>query len=115
MANRMAPPGPFLLLLGLLGLLALLAAWRGRPPAPTAPSQASPSAFATPDRNVRPEVQYVGDESCARCHARQAESYRQHPMGRSLAPVAAADAVERYDPTAHNPFEALGFRFERGD
>src|SRR5437762_1561401 len=46
--------------------------------------------FQTPYRNVRPEVKYVGDTACAGCHPSQAKTYRQHPMGRSLAPLAEA-------------------------
>src|SRR5713101_2102362 len=53
--------------------------------------------FATPFLNVRPEVKYVGDETCAGCHEGHAKTYRQHPMGRSLEPIAAATSVERYD------------------
>jgi Tetratricopeptide repeat/Doubled CXXCH motif (Paired_CXXCH_1)/Cytochrome c554 and c-prime len=67
--------------------------------------------FPTPYRSVRPDVRYVGDAGCADCHPTQAETYRQHPMGRSLAPVAAAVPVERYTAAAHNPFEAVGARF----
>src|SRR5438093_698636 len=52
--------------------------------------------FGTPFRNVRPEVRYVGDERCADCHLSHTESFRQHPMGRSLAPAVAAP-LERYD------------------
>jgi hypothetical protein len=43
-------------------------------------------------RNARPGVRYVGDAACARCHGEIAETFRRHPMGRSLAPVAAATA-----------------------
>jgi Flp pilus assembly protein TadD len=73
--------------------------------------------FPTPYRNVRPEVRYVGDPACAECHASQAESYRQHPMGRSLAPVAAAIPCERYEPAAFNPFtvSALHYSVQRHD
>src|SRR5207245_503019 len=67
--------------------------------------------FATPFRNTRPEVRYVGDDACAQCHPEEAETYRRHPMGRSLAPVSQAAALERYDADAHNPFEKLGFQF----
>ncbi len=66
---------------------------------------------ATPFRNVRPEVKYVGDEACGQCHLRQAETYRQHPMGRSLSAVASVAAQERYDKAVHNPFESSGFQF----
>ena len=41
--------------------------------------------FATPYRNVRPDVKYVGDETCAACHATESTSFRRHPMGRSAA------------------------------
>jgi tetratricopeptide (TPR) repeat protein len=33
-------------------------------------------------------------------------------MGQSLAPVAAASTLERYDKAAHDPFEAEGFRYQ---
>ena len=52
--------------------------------------------FVTPYRNVRPDVKYVGDAACVGCHARQAKTYREHPMGRSLAPLAEAVPLERY-------------------
>src|SRR5262249_45569599 len=68
--------------------------------------------FDTPHRNVRPEVQYVGQDACTQCHEREARTYRDHPMGRSLAPVASVTPVERYDGTAKNPFEALGFVYQ---
>jgi hypothetical protein len=76
--------------------------WWPRPAAegPRAEDDDPRLTYATPYRNVRPGVKYVGDRVCARCHADLAESFRQHPMGRSLAPVADARAIERYDPTA---------------
>ena len=72
---------------------------------------------ATPFRNVRPEVHYVGDAACADCHPAITASYRQHPMGRSLAPIGAAASIERYDAAARNPFETQGFQYrvERSD
>jgi Flp pilus assembly protein TadD len=39
------------------------------------------------------------------------ESFAEHPMGRSLAPVAVARPVERFDATVRNPFAALGFQY----
>ena len=45
----------------------------------------------TPWRNAQPGVKYVGDSACTRCHAEIADSFRRHPMGRSLAPIAVAD------------------------
>jgi hypothetical protein len=67
--------------------------------------------FATPYRNVRPEIKYVGDEACAGCHPIQADSYRRHSMGRSMSLVGSAAPLERLDQTAHNPFEKFGFHF----
>jgi Tfp pilus assembly protein PilF len=68
--------------------------------------------YATPYRNVRPDVRYVGQQACAGCHPKQAASYRNHPMGRSLAPIASASQLDRYDAAAKNPFDAFGFRYE---
>jgi Flp pilus assembly protein TadD len=45
----------------------------------------------SPFQNARPGVAYVGDAACARCHREIAVDYHSHPMGRSLAPVAAAN------------------------
>ena len=47
---------------------------------------------SSPYKNTRPGVKYVGDAACTRCHAEIAETYRRHPMGRSLAPIATATA-----------------------
>jgi len=68
--------------------------------------------FATPFLNVRPEVNYVGDEACAGCHEGHAKTFRAHPMGRSLAPLSAAAPVERYDASAGNPFATANLRYE---
>jgi hypothetical protein len=116
----------------LLALLALGIAWKWWP-APETEGPASPAAQAeAPDprltyptryRNVRPGVKYVGDSVCARCHRDIAASYSRHPMAHSLAPVSDATPIERYDPTAFNPFAApdpfvaggLHYRVERRD
>src|SRR5438034_1886311 len=68
--------------------------------------------YASRYRNVRPEVGYVGDQVCADCHPGEAEGYRRHPMGRSLAPVSPAAFTLPLDRIAHNPFEAAGARYE---
>ena len=98
-----------------LAILFLVAAWFAfRRPSnhPHGISDNDPRlTFATPYGNVRPEVGYVGDEVCARCHAEAAESYHKHPMANSLAPVGKATEMERYDQAAHNPFDALGFQY----
>jgi predicted CXXCH cytochrome family protein len=109
-----------LIVLGLLALGGLFAVYRGRARGPAdqpreGPRRTGPQdprlTFATPFRNVRPEVKYMGDGACAVCHADKEETFRQHPMGRSLAPVSAAAPLEDYGPAAHNPFETSGFRY----
>jgi hypothetical protein len=72
--------------------------------------------LATLYRNVRPAVRYTGDDSCTACHPSVAEMYRRHPMGRTLALVSQPGGTERYDRSAHNPFQAAGLEFaiERG-
>ena len=72
------------------GLLALVLAKRPAPVTDAAANADPRVANATPFRNARPDVKYVGDAACAQCHAEQAETYGRHPMGRSLAPAARA-------------------------
>jgi tetratricopeptide (TPR) repeat protein len=62
-------------------------------------------------RNVRPDVLYVGDARCAECHPKQAATYRDHPMARTLAPIARVAPGQPYDREHHNPFEAIHTRF----
>ncbi len=104
----------WLVLLGLSAggglLLAGVWLWRPREGEP-APGGDPRLTFATPYRNVRPDVTYVGDQTCAECHPDQAETYRQHPMGRSLAPMSQVAALDRYEADTHNPFAKLGFEF----
>ncbi len=66
-------------------------------------------AYDGPYRNVHPDAKYVGDAACADCHLDIARTYRQHAMGRSLAPAARVALPE--DAAHHNPFEAFGARF----
>ncbi len=83
--------------------------WRGEP----ARQRPDPRlTFQTPYRNVRPNVQYVGDAACVECHADIAETYRQHPMANSLAPISAATKVEQFDAAHGNPFQADGFTYQ---
>jgi predicted CXXCH cytochrome family protein len=65
----------------------------------------------SPWLNTRPGVKYLGDAECARCHADIAETYRRHPMGRSLAPIALAPAVGPDRRAATTTFEAGGSVF----
>jgi hypothetical protein len=64
------------------------AARRGDPP--PADRRLARLVAESPFRNVGPGIGYVGAAACARCHADVAKSYRAHPMGRSVATVAAA-------------------------
>jgi cytochrome c-type biogenesis protein CcmH/NrfG len=107
----MRPSG--LRLLFSCGLLFLAAC--ARPQAPPESAQVDTEdpmlSFQTPYRNVRADVKYVGDEACAGCHVTHTQNYRQHPMGRSLIPIANLAAQERFDKTANNPFDKLGYHF----
>jgi hypothetical protein len=66
--------------------------------------------YAGPFRNVHPAVRYVSEERCADCHLDKALTYAEHPMGRSLVPVAKAAALPE-DARHHNPFQAFGSLF----
>src|SRR5262249_15121292 len=37
--------------------------------------------------NTRQDVEYVGTARCAECHVKEAASYAEHPMGRSVSPA----------------------------
>jgi predicted CXXCH cytochrome family protein len=58
--------------------------------------------YETIFRNIKPNVKYVGDESCAMCHEELCETFHAHPMGRSAA-YAGTDSLEQYDAKAKNP------------
>ena len=59
----------------------------------------------SPWTNTQREIKYVGDVACDRCHAEITASYRQHPMGRSMASVAGKA------PTGGTAFEVGSSRF----
>jgi hypothetical protein len=70
---------------------------------------------ATPYQNVRPDVAYVGDSVCAGCHQSIAATFKQHPMGRSMARVTAVATendrgLENAEPIP-SAFDRFGFRF----
>ena len=108
-----SPPRParrYWLWLVAIGAIALgvggYTIWAGwklpQPGVVPSPSSGDPRVtYETPFLNVRPEVQYVGDAKCALCHSEHCDSFRQHPMGRSLMPVSEMIARERYDKAAH--------------
>lgn len=99
--------------------------WISRTPADLAiPSAAGALPALAPDprltyqgpfRNMNPDVQYVGTAACADCHLDVVTTYQRHPMGNSVAPIAALAPKQSYDVKNHNPFEAVGstFRVER--
>jgi hypothetical protein len=68
--------------------------------------------YATPYLNVHPEVGYIGDAACWGCHPKQAESYKRHPMFRTLSPIASEAGPERYQGKSASAFEAWGFVFQ---
>lgn len=75
-------------------------------------------AYDGPFRNIHPDVKYVGDEKCIECHKEIHETYREHPMGRSVVPVAALAGEHPYDHEHNNPFTAFGIQFrvdQQGD
>jgi tetratricopeptide (TPR) repeat protein len=77
-----------------------------------------PDVYAdSPFQNARPGIRYVGDAACARCHREIAETYRSHPMGRSLAMLGPDSEGAAIDTRAVLPFEAKGVRYtvERRD
>lgn len=71
----------------------------------------------SPYLNTRPGVAYVGDAACARCHREIAGAYRDHPMGRSLAPLGQGEDGPPIDAAARLPFDFQGVRYtiERRD
>jgi Tfp pilus assembly protein PilF len=124
--RRLLAPVVALVALATVGLA--LGAWHfhlfcpGRVPDTLAASDSSTAdprlSYHGPFRNIHPKVRYVGDAACAECHKDIADSYRQHPMGRSLAPAAQMVARFVYDRKHNNPFESLHSRFiveRRGD
>jgi predicted CXXCH cytochrome family protein len=93
--------------------------WAARRDAPTpGDRQLARLVAESPFRNVGPGVGYVGDLACTRCHADVVESYRAHPMGRSVAPAAAATAGGPRAAPAGAAFDAAGYHYtveRRGD
>jgi Tfp pilus assembly protein PilF len=65
----------------------------------------------TPWKNAQSHVQYVGDAACARCHREIADTFRRHPMGRSLAPLDPLEAVGNDRSDSTTTFEAGSSRF----
>ncbi len=79
----------------------------GSPSAPPDPRL----SYTGPFKNIHPDVVYVNDDLCAQCHVREAKTWNQHPMHRTLTPIEKT-ATLPLDARSHNPFAALGQRFE---
>jgi Tfp pilus assembly protein PilF len=97
-----------------LGIIALNR-WRGMAPPAAAASPVDPRLeYSGKYQNIDPNVAYVGSDRCAGCHDEQAGPYREHPMARTLIPIAElAPKQKGFLDAAHNmPFEELGSRFE---
>lgn len=104
-----------LLSISLAAMLRWLTRRSGEQPPPRALSlSADPRlTYRGPFTNIGPAVSYVDDDTrCVRCHEDICASYRLHPMARSLTPMADAAAGEGLDAEHHNPFFALGLRFD---
>jgi Tfp pilus assembly protein PilF len=59
-----------------------------------APARIVRAVPTSPYLNTRPQVRYVGDDACVRCHPSSVESYKRHPMSRSLTPISAASLAD---------------------
>jgi hypothetical protein len=106
------------LILGLAGGVFLFFRLFFSPATGDSRSSADPRlSYAGPHQNVRPDVAYVGDEACSVCHAKETATFREHPMGRSLFPLASVTERPPIDVAHHNPFTALGesHRIEQAD
>jgi predicted CXXCH cytochrome family protein len=100
------------LLVLLAAIVAGLARWAWRrPDAPSGPPPDPRLGYSGPFLNVHPDVVHAGDSACAACHLDVTRPYGDHPMGRSLTPV--ADRIEEVaDARAAAGFTALGSRFQ---
>jgi predicted CXXCH cytochrome family protein len=119
--SRLIVSGAALLALTCTGVFFWLRQASSKPPKDDPPETAAAAAAPAPDprltydgpyRNVRPDVKYVGDAACAACHKDISQKYHNHPMARSLRPIADEAGESKYDRGKGNPFTALGSQFE---
>ena len=68
--------------------------------------------YATPFRNVKPDVKYVGDAACEGCHRAVCKSYHAHPMGRSADLLAQTPLKEKLPAKGPATFTSGPFDFE---
>lgn len=105
-ARRNTRPGPSAWAGLLLGLAVAILAWGVSRPIEPRRVGIEPSR---PDGVNRGRVPH--DAECARCHARIVESYRRHPMGRSLATIEAWLAAGATAMASPASFEAQGLDY----
>ena len=85
-------------------VVSVVVAWQWQQPpetgsAPTSSIPEPPSPQLTYQgvfQNIHPDVQYVGDAVCARCHKEIARTYKASGMGRSMLPIAAVVSQQPY-------------------
>ena len=92
-----------------LGVATALVSWRAAPT--PRPGRRLVVETGSPYQNTRPGVKYVGDTACVRCHAEISESYRLHPMGRSLSSITPATAPRVENTADEALFEAGGLQY----
>lgn len=111
--SRFRRTGTILALSIMLGVAALLVGrnWWGKRETHSHEPADPRLTYRTPYKNVHPRVRYVGDQVCADCHSEIHKAYRKHPMGRAMAPIAAATSIERVDATAFNPFTSSALHY----
>jgi hypothetical protein len=90
----------------LAGTVAAVITWQTSPRREAARNEGS-----SPYLNTRRAVKYVGDSGCIRCHADIAETYRRHPMGQSLAPIADAPSMGASALAPRSQFDVNGLSF----
>lgn len=79
----------FLAIVGLLGAGLFVVVIMRVPSPPPAPKQVSVARVARPGG-------YLGSAACRECHSEIYQTYQQHPMAQSMAPVEAAPEIEDY-------------------
>jgi predicted CXXCH cytochrome family protein len=92
---------------GLLGVVLL-----NHSRSPTRDEQSIPAADAGIRRTTVDDADFIGSEACGVCHSQIWQSYRRHPMGRSLAAPLEAVPIENYDDSSFSPPGPRRYRVE---
>jgi hypothetical protein len=69
-------------------------------------------AYTGPYRNIHPDVRYVGDAACVKCHKDETTTYKRHPMGRSMVAIGELAGALLLDSKHNNPFVFDGLTFD---